>query len=175
MSWFNCTYTYSPSTIIKSAEVNQNFSDITTGINEAMPSGGIIIWSGSVASIPTGWYLCDGNNSTPDLRAKFVYGAGGAYAVNATGGEETHLLTGAESGEAGHNHTQDAHRHTMSSRTTGTGGSADAVNTATQVSVTNFPHTDYTTATNQAVEASNAANAHNNLPPYLCLAYIMKS
>src|SRR5690606_24087623 len=40
-----------------------------------VPSGGIIMWSGSIANIPTGWHLCDGDNSTPDLRDKFIIGA----------------------------------------------------------------------------------------------------
>ena len=39
------------------------------------PNGGIIMWSGTLASIPTGWVLCDGTNGTPDLRSRFVYGA----------------------------------------------------------------------------------------------------
>ena len=41
----------------------------------AVPSGGIILWSGSVANIPSGWYLCNGSNGTPDLRNRFVIGA----------------------------------------------------------------------------------------------------
>jgi hypothetical protein len=51
-----------------------------------LPSGGIIIWSGSSASIPSGWLLCDGSSSTPDLRNRFVVGATSTYAVGATGG-----------------------------------------------------------------------------------------
>ena len=42
---------------------------------ESIPSGGIIMWSGSIASIPIGWALCDGTNGTPDLRDKFIVGA----------------------------------------------------------------------------------------------------
>lgn len=37
-----------------------------------MPSGGIIMWSGTIASIPTGWALCNGANGTPDLTDKFI-------------------------------------------------------------------------------------------------------
>ena len=93
-----------------------------------------------------------------------------AFAAAATGGESTHLLTGAESGEKGHNHTQDAHSHTMSpgtvSNTSGNtditvGGSGHNYNSPVTNQVQNA------TATNQAVAASNAANAHNNLPPYI--------
>ena len=54
-----------------------------------MPSGVITMWSGTVATIPTGWVLCDGNNSTPDLRDKFIVGArqddSGTAKTNLTG------------------------------------------------------------------------------------------
>ena len=52
----------------------------------AVPAGGIIMWSGSIGSIPSGYYLCDGTNGTPDLRDRFVVGAGSSYAVGNTGG-----------------------------------------------------------------------------------------
>jgi hypothetical protein len=51
----------------------------------SIPSGVIVMWSGSIATIPTGWVLCDGSNSTPDLRSRFVIAAGSDYAVGATG------------------------------------------------------------------------------------------
>ena len=54
-------------------------------INTPFPVGGIIMWSGSVASIPSGWVLCDGTNSTPNLSDKFVVAAGSTYAVGDTG------------------------------------------------------------------------------------------
>jgi hypothetical protein len=43
----------------------------------AVPSGAIVMWSGTVASIPQGWLLCDGQNGTPDLRDRFIKGATG--------------------------------------------------------------------------------------------------
>jgi hypothetical protein len=51
-----------------------------------IPSGSIIMWSGSIGAIPAGYYLCDGNNGTPDLRDRFVVGSGNSYAVGNTGG-----------------------------------------------------------------------------------------
>jgi hypothetical protein len=51
-----------------------------------IPSGGIILWSGSVVSVPDGWALCDGENGTPDLRDRFVVGAGDSYEAGTTGG-----------------------------------------------------------------------------------------
>jgi len=62
---------------------------IATAVAAAVPAGMIMIWSGSVGSIPTGWTLCNGSNSTPDLRDKFVIGAGSTYAVNGTGGSSS--------------------------------------------------------------------------------------
>lgn len=51
-----------------------------------IPIGTIVIWSGTLGTIPTGFRRCDGTNGTPDLRDKFVVGAGSTYAVGATGG-----------------------------------------------------------------------------------------
>jgi len=50
----------------------------------------IVSWSGTIVSIPSGWSLCDGTNGTPDLRDKFVQGAGDSYAVDDTGGVASH-------------------------------------------------------------------------------------
>jgi hypothetical protein len=51
-----------------------------------IPAGSIIMWSGSIGAIPTGYYLCDGQNGTPNLKDRFVVGAGNTYAVGNTGG-----------------------------------------------------------------------------------------
>lgn len=66
-----------------------------------VPVGGIIAWSGSVAAIPSTWALCDGTKGTPDLRGKFVLGAGGAYPVGYAGGAAS-VQTDAQ---GSHNHT----------------------------------------------------------------------
>ncbi len=87
------------STFIKSVSVSSPSANqvpvyngaawVATNTSTLMPSGGIIMWSGTVATIPTGWVLCDGSNSTPDLRDKFVVGAkqdsGGVAKTNLTG------------------------------------------------------------------------------------------
>ena len=151
MSWSK-TYTFSPSTTIASAEINKNFDDCINAVNAAMPSGLIVIWSGSIASIPSGFYLCNGSNSTPDLRDKFVVGAGSTYAVNATGGEATHTLT---TDEIPDNGAQQWY------------GARQAENTTTTL-------TDATKYVGFK-DAIYGGGAHNNLPPYLALAYIMKS
>lgn len=59
-----------------------------------VPVGGVIMWSGLLSAIPTGWQLCDGTNSTPDLRGKFVKGAAVGANPGATGGSSTYSHSG---------------------------------------------------------------------------------
>lgn len=62
----------------------------------AIPVGVILMWSGSVASIPSTWRICDGGGGTPDLRDRFIVGAGGSYGVGATGGANSITLSQGE-------------------------------------------------------------------------------
>ena len=84
-------------------------SDTGTGSSGggSLPIGSIIMWSGDTSSIPTGWQLCDGTNGTPDLRNRFVIGAGDTYPVGNTGGN-------ADSVVVEHSHTINDHNHTFS-------------------------------------------------------------
>jgi hypothetical protein len=83
-----------------------------TGI-AGIPTGVIAIWSGAANAIPSGWLICDGTNATPDLRDRFVIGAGSTYAVDATGGAtttasvaaHTHTLSGNTDASGNHTHT----------------------------------------------------------------------
>jgi microcystin-dependent protein len=103
-------------------------------INTAMPAGGIILWSGAQAAIPTGWLLCDGTNGTPNLRDRFVVGAGTTYAVGATGGAAT--VTLATGNLPSHSHTvninsggQSAnHTHAVNINSGATSGLTGAIN-----------------------------------------------
>ena len=140
---------------------------VTTAITTAMPSGGIIIWSGSAAAIPTGWLLCNGSSGTPDLRNRFVVGAGSTYAVDATGGSanavvvsHTHTATVTD---AGHSHGGGATQYYI-----GANGTHGYV---TQQANTSTATTGITVA--NSTEGVSGTNA--NLPPYYALCYIMKS
>ena len=90
-----------------------------------VPSGMIMMWSGSVASIPSGWLLCNGTSGTPNLMDRMVIGAGSSYAVNATGGAATTTL--AEANLPSHTHTYSStsgttsvdHNHTYSGTSSG--------------------------------------------------------
>lgn len=65
----------------------------------------IYAWSGDPGSLPPGYVLCDGTNGTPDLRDKFLVGAGLAYALDDTGGTAKNDLS--------HRHTVDDHKHSI--------------------------------------------------------------
>jgi hypothetical protein len=64
-----------------------------------IPSGVIVIWSGLRANIPIGWYLCDGDNGTPDLRDKFICSVTGVEEAGLTGGSATLIHTGSAVGD----------------------------------------------------------------------------
>ena len=139
----------------------------------AFVAGMIMLWSGSSGTIPSGWLLCDGSNSTPDLRNRFVVGATSTYAVGATGGSadaivvsHTHTATVTDSG------------HTHSTGTTGTsylsdvsGGGGRTHPFGNGGSTTGSSTTGITVA--NSTTGSSGTNA--NLPPYYALCYIMKA
>ena len=121
-----------------------SFSGDGSGLSNLFISGMIMLWSGSIASIPTGWVLCNGQNNTPDLRNRFVTGAGDSYSVNAKGGQNsitgvpahTHGFT-ANTGSAGaHGHSGStgnagSHNHTFSANTGGAGSHNHTGSTST--------------------------------------------
>lgn len=110
----------------------------------SLTPGIIALWHGSIVSIPTGWVLCDGNNGTPDLRNRFVVGAGDTYAPDATGGAVNHT----------HPFTTNGHTHDIPA---GTGLEPGANNDDKT-----FPQVD-----------TGTTDAGSSLPPYYALAYIM--
>lgn len=58
----------------------------------SVPSGTIAIWTGTIASIPAGWLICDGTNGTPNLLTYFLEGVATAATNPGTtgGGSATH-------------------------------------------------------------------------------------
>lgn len=154
----------------------------------SIPTGIISLWYGTIATVPTGWYLCNGSNGTPDLRDKFVVGASSdetslaktniTGALTQTGGTKdsivvshTHIATSTVT-DPGHAH--DITDGEVNTRTnpyfnwSGTGGASVGVTGAG----TNSATTGVTVATTLSSVGSSGTNA--NIPPYYALAYIMK-
>lgn len=126
-----------------SIKVNHLSSEI------ALPPGGIIMWTGKPYNIPAGWALCDGTNGTPDLRNRFVVGAGDEYKVADIGGEKLHQLTVEE---------MPLHNH---------GGGSGGAYMLQQGA-------DYSLIGNGSTNFEGGNKSHENRPPYYALCFIMK-
>jgi hypothetical protein len=145
----------------------------------AVPTGGIILWSGSTGSIPATWYLCDGTNGTPDLRNSFIVGAGSTYAVNATGGTADAIVVS-------HTHTATStsvvtdptHNHSSQGNGAPNGGGAGVAYVSSAGNQPGYATTSSSTGITVATSTTNAtagvSGTNANLPPYYALAYIMK-
>lgn len=152
-----------------------------------IPSGVILLWSGSIGSIPAGYVLCNGSNGTPDLRNRFIVGAGSTYAVDATGGSadaivvsHTHTASSSSSvTDPGHLHDMGAIRDagpygttTVASQTledwTSAGTSTQSANVSTKT-------TGVTVATTTTINSAGTSGTGANIPPYYALCYIMKT
>lgn len=148
--------------------------EVPGGGGSNFPSGGIIIWSGAADNIPSGWALCNGQNGTPDLRDKFVLGAGTSHAIGSKGGEETVTLTIEQM--PSHNHGQ----MIMMDEATGIGlGYQVKLSTVSSGGVEGYvaPRaTKHVTNSSDYIRTQNRGtfSPHNNMPPYYALCYIMK-
>ena len=165
---------------------NLTVTGTVSGFN-TFPSGGIIMWSGSIASIPSGWYLCNGSNGTPDLRDRFVVGAGSSYAVAATGGSANAIVVShshtATVTDPGHNHAY-LSGATGVSTPNGTGGFVrdgsystvySGFTGTTPTSTNGEQIARNTTGISVSVDTAGSSGTNANLPPYYALAYIMKA
>jgi len=161
-------------------------SAIQTQITTAMPSGGIILWSGSIVSIPTGWLLCVGTSGTPDLRDRFVVGAGSTYAVAATGGIALNTLITAQLPSHSHTFsgtTDTVADHTHVEQNFSTNGTGDGSGPGASCCGGSIENSGVTTlgagAHNHTVSGTTgtagSGSTVENRPPYYALAYIMKS
>ena len=170
-------------TMVTAINANETaISANTTAIAGAFPAGGIIMWSGSIATIPSGWNLCDGTNSTPDLRNRFIVGAGSTYSPDDTGGADSVTLSTSQI---------PAHNHSGSTNTTGAhthleyhyhyNGSGDGPGPASGCCGGTIEHSNVQTGSagnhshSLSINNTGGGGSHENRPPYYALAYIMKA
>jgi len=174
--WFSAGYNYK--LVLKDANdvliaTYDNLYGIIGTIPTAsptLPSGVILLWSGAIGSIPSGYYLCDGTNGTPDLRDRFIIGAGNTYSVSQTGGTADSIVVS-------HTHTatvtDPGHVHTYTFKNT-TGGS-NAGGDPNNINNGTFNTGSAFTGISVANSTTGSSGTNANLPPYYALAYIMKS
>lgn len=169
----------------------------------AIPLGAVVVWTGSIASIPTGWQLCDGTNGSPDLRDRFIVGAGNTYAVGDTGGDvsvtltapqlpdHTHLAPASLAPDGAHTHTVTInsggdHAHPLSARRGGgpigaggapvvrsTGGGVGVSPAGSHSHTTSISPANLHTHTAVATLTATADDPHENRPPYYAIAFII--
>jgi prepilin-type N-terminal cleavage/methylation domain-containing protein len=166
-----------PARVVSANTVSSTVPNPGSTVSEALPQGTIVIWSGSIASIPSGWVLCDGTNGTPDLRDKFIVGArqdlGSIARTNLTGsltqsgGVST--LTGVSGSHQltilelpSHQHTYTIAGDWRGSQTKASGGDDNPTGP--------WPLDIPTGST-----GGNQGHTHTTeIPPYYALAFIMK-
>ena len=142
---------YNPSTNTLTAGFFAGDGSALSGV-ESFVTGMIIAWYGSIANIPSGFVLCDGNNNTPDLRDRFIIGAGNNYAVDATGGSKDAVLV--------------SHFHTT----------LNFVGRSNYAEPRNFGvGTDGNLNSTGNTDTKGESGTDKNLPPYHALCYIMKT
>ena len=129
--------------------------------SDTIPSGIITMWSGAISAIPSGWVICDGNNSTPNLSDRFVIHAdadsGGTNDVGDTGGSATSGATTISTA------TMPSHQHTYE------GG-----NTSPQAG-TSWGTGYYGSSHLTSNTGGGGSHTHTATPRYYALAFIMKS
>ncbi len=104
--------TMAGSLTLSAGNVNTQAGKLQEGGAALVPQGAIMLWSGDASAVPAGWALCNGQTvggvKTPDLRDRFIVGAGGAYLPGQTGGANTASATSSSTGAHGHAASTDA-------------------------------------------------------------------
>ena len=161
------------------APVGTNTTQIATtafALANGVPSGCIMLWSGSIASIPSGWLLCNGSSGTPDLRDRFIVGAGSAYAVAATGGTADAVVV-SHTHTAASNVSDPGHYH--NSYTSGAPNGGGAGNCLSYFQGAGGPQPTQPASTGitvgTTITSAGVSGTNQNLPPYYALAYIQKA
>jgi microcystin-dependent protein len=161
--------------------------------NEGMPLGAIIMWSGSIdsngnpiigATADTNWHICDGTSGTPDLRNRFVVGAGAGYSIGSTGGasgvtlteaqipDHDHDYSGTTSSGGKHSHTYyDLYPSVDSAEHNGKHVGSEDCWDKKRTTSSNGDHSHSYSGTTTSVGGDGS---HENRPPFYGLAFIMK-
>ena len=158
---------------------------ITSASTNIIPTGIIVMWSGSVSNVPAGWVLCNGANGTPNLMDRFIVGAGSTYTPGATGG--TTSVTLAVGNLPSHTHTIQPHNHGVSDpgHTHPYGAYNYGVNVAKGPDYGSYTQARDSGAQYTGVSINNSATLTSDptgsgtsfsiIPVYYAICYIMKS
>ncbi len=150
-------------------------------MNAYMPSGSIVAWPGTVEAIPDGWAMCNGSNGTPDLRNRFVIGAGPVHARGSSGGSNS-VTTSATVAIAGHGLTRSEtplHTHSYVDRYNSTIGDVSLTSGGSQWVGAPVDHPTHTDDAGNGTPHGHPATWEGTpnqvkMPKYYALIYIMR-
>ena len=162
----------------------QEFNESTDSLLGTIPIGGIIMWSGKIADIPTNYALCNGSNGTPDLRNTFVIGAHSDQTVGVTTAATT--VEGSNTASGG---SKDAviveHRHAPTTSASGSSNNLSSQTNAQGIATNDNIVGNYGAGSGSSglgplgnrhfMENEGVSGTNKNLPPYFALAYIMRT
>jgi len=157
---------------ISAANLNNletQYDDAVSYCDAKMPSGAIIMWAGTIASIPSGWVICDGNNSTPNLLGRFIEGVATAATNPGTTGGATAKTT------AGHTHAGPSHTHGYPGDRNLRGSTPETVNGQYTYDGGAETFNDHTSASGTNSTSSSTDGIADIRPKYYDLAFIMKT
>ncbi len=168
---FSSTVALGASATATTQSANDNSTKVATTayVAAVIPSGVIVIWSGSAGAIPSGWNLCNGSNGTPDLRDRFVVGAGSTYAVGNTGGTKDAIVV-----SHSHSISDSGHSHDVRIPSRAVGNNATALYSTSDGSTKSTVTSD-SANTGISINSTADSGTNANLPPYYALCYIQKS
>jgi len=168
---FSSTVALGASATATTQSANDNSTKVATTayVAAVIPSGVIVIWSGSAGAIPSGWNLCNGSNGTPDLRDRFVVGAGSTYAVGNTGGTKDAIVV-----SHSHSITDSGHAHDVRIPSRTVGNNATALYSTSDGSTKSTVTSD-SANTGISINSTGDSGTNANLPPYYALCYIQKA
>jgi hypothetical protein len=127
----------------------------------------IALWTGSLASIPANWKLCDGTNGTPDLRLYFVKGATTLADIGQSGGSVSHTHTA-----TGHTHAIAGHTHAVTGAAgAGENRTAGATNAPTTAHTHTWPDATSTSLTSGST-APTVTALGTTTPPYTTVVFL---
>jgi len=138
--------------------------------SEGHPIGTIVMWSGLLTTIPSGWLLCDGTLGTPDLIQFFARGSPPSTEPGTENGEDFHVLSSAEMPSHAHSVSGLGHRHNQELSSVAIAGGSTGLQGNSNAGLYTFNNEN----AGGSFGSSGSNQQHENKPPFFELAFIQR-